>query len=210
MKKKESNLKNLFEKKWCTFPNFLSFLRLFLVIPFVYFANQYSLFYETKTLLIVFWIIFIIGITDFLDGYLARCLNQKTKLGQYLDPFCDKVVSISSLFLLFYAYGFPLWALLFYLLREILGTWGGLYLYFKFNRQGNPNVWGKIGVFLTALLVLWYIAVPWIESQEFPIIIKDWLIRPYLLVYVWAGNLLIGLLSYSRTYGHLLPFLKGK
>ena len=42
------------------------------------------------------WLIFIIGWTDWIDGYLARKLNQVTKLGKALDPVADRLMIVSA------------------------------------------------------------------------------------------------------------------
>lgn len=42
------------------------------------------------------WLIFIIGWTDWIDGYLARKLDQVTKLGKALDPVADRVMIVSA------------------------------------------------------------------------------------------------------------------
>jgi cardiolipin synthase len=75
-------------------PNLLTLLRL-IFVPFSVIAvlgNHYA------------WalsIFIIAGITDGLDGLLARLLNQKTLLGQYLDPVADKLL-LSTMFLTLY------------------------------------------------------------------------------------------------------------
>ncbi len=45
-----------------------------------------------------FWVMMIAGITDAFDGWLARKLNQHTRLGEYLDPIADKLL-LSTLFI---------------------------------------------------------------------------------------------------------------
>lgn len=42
------------------------------------------------------WLIFIIGWTDWIDGYLARKLDQVTKLGKALDPVADRLMIVSA------------------------------------------------------------------------------------------------------------------
>lgn len=72
-------------------PNLLTFLRLCLV-PFLVLAilnDRYEL---------AFGVFIVAGITDALDGLLARMLDQATVLGHYLDPVADKLL-LSTLFL---------------------------------------------------------------------------------------------------------------
>jgi cardiolipin synthase (CMP-forming) len=72
-------------------PNLLTFLRLCMV-PFLVLAILDGRF-ELAFLLFV-----LAGMTDALDGTLARVLHQRTMLGQYLDPVVDKLL-LSTLFL---------------------------------------------------------------------------------------------------------------
>jgi CDP-diacylglycerol--glycerol-3-phosphate 3-phosphatidyltransferase len=63
---------------------------------------------------IVISFLFVCGaLTDFMDGYLARALNQQTVLGAMLDPIADKLY-VSSLFIVLVAVGLlnPLWAII--------------------------------------------------------------------------------------------------
>ncbi|MDE1163428.1 MAG: CDP-alcohol phosphatidyltransferase family protein [Acidobacteriaceae bacterium] len=71
-------------------PNLLTMLRLF-VLPFLVIEILDS---EWKVAFVLLWIA---GVTDGLDGLLARLLKQKTTLGQYLDPIADKLL-LSTLF----------------------------------------------------------------------------------------------------------------
>lgn len=71
-------------------PNLLTMLRICLA-PFLVAAileERYAL---------SFWLFMAAGVTDLLDGALARILEQKTMLGQYLDPVADKLL-LSTLF----------------------------------------------------------------------------------------------------------------
>ena len=72
-------------------PNQLTFLRLCMV-PFLVLAILDG-HYRTAFALFV-----VAGVTDALDGVLARMLRQRTQLGQYLDPVADKLL-LSTLFL---------------------------------------------------------------------------------------------------------------
>ncbi|NPU83820.1 MAG: CDP-alcohol phosphatidyltransferase family protein [Syntrophaceae bacterium] len=69
-------------------PNSLTLLRIILVPAIVILLMQGSF----KLAILVF---LISGLTDILDGYLARVLHQQTVLGSYLDPIADKALMIS-------------------------------------------------------------------------------------------------------------------
>jgi cardiolipin synthase (CMP-forming) len=73
-------------------PNLLTLLRL-LFVPFVIVEIQQQNYAWALTLFVV------AGITDGLDGLLARALKQKTTVGQYLDPIADKLL-LSTMFLM--------------------------------------------------------------------------------------------------------------
>lgn len=63
------------------------------------------------------------GITDWLDGYLARAWQQQSELGRILDPIADKLLVGATLMLLVYnktIVGFSIWAAVIILCREIL------------------------------------------------------------------------------------------
>jgi cardiolipin synthase (CMP-forming) len=94
-------------------PNLLTLLRL-IFIPFIVIAVQQQR-YTWALAIFVF-----AGITDGLDGLLARIFNQKTLLGQYLDPIADKLL-LSTMFLvlsLFHLIRWPVTVLVFS--RDIL------------------------------------------------------------------------------------------
>lgn len=74
-----------------SFPNLLTLLRLSF-IPFVVSSILDGRYRIALTLFVL------AGISDGLDGLLARALGQRTKLGEYLDPIADKLL-ISTLFL---------------------------------------------------------------------------------------------------------------
>lgn len=73
-------------------PNLLTLLRL-IFVPFVVVAIQQQKYAWALGIFVV------AGITDLLDGLLARVLQQKTTLGQYLDPIADKLL-LSTMFLM--------------------------------------------------------------------------------------------------------------
>ena len=79
-----------------TIPNIITFIRIFL-IPLI----LYLLFSDDSKIVLLAGFLFIISsISDFFDGYLARALNQTTKLGILLDPIADKLLIASVIIVL--------------------------------------------------------------------------------------------------------------
>ena len=99
-----------------TLPNRISALRILLIpviILLVAFQKDGYLFAAS--------ILFIIaGITDGLDGWLARRLSMTTRLGLYLDPIADKLLVSSVLITLSYYRLVPLWVTILLVCREFL------------------------------------------------------------------------------------------
>lgn len=78
------------EDRILTIPNLISFIRLLGVAVF-----WWVLLVEDNVALAA-WFVFIIGWTDWIDGYLARRLGQVTKLGKALDPIADRLMIASA------------------------------------------------------------------------------------------------------------------
>lgn len=70
-------------------------------------------------------VLFILGaLSDFADGYVARALKMKSRLGRFLDPVADKVLVLGTFFALAWLYPqqVPWWAVGFIALRDVLVT----------------------------------------------------------------------------------------
>lgn len=96
-----------------TLPNRLSIIRIFF-IPLIIVCM------ETGFPFSAFLLFLIAGITDGLDGFMARRLSMTSKLGLYLDPIADKLLVSSVLITLTYENLVPLWVTILLVCREFL------------------------------------------------------------------------------------------
>ncbi len=98
--------------KALTIPNLISALR-FLAVPFVI----YFMLAENWTLaLLVFPIA---GISDAIDGYIARSFNQMSDMGAYLDPLADKALMVAVFIILSVFEALPLWVVVVIVARDV-------------------------------------------------------------------------------------------
>jgi cardiolipin synthase (CMP-forming) len=131
-------------------PNLLTLMRLF-IIPFLLIEildGHYG---------VSFALFMLAGISDALDGLLARWLSQKTTLGQYLDPIADKLL-LSSLFVVLTHVGLiPLYVTVLVFSRDV-GILLIATLLFATGtlRDFRPSVLGKLNTFvqIVALIVV--------------------------------------------------------
>lgn len=150
-------LKNLpaHEKK-ITISTFLTLVR-FVLIPFIVIAMILQAWH------IAFALFITAGVTDVLDGWLARLLNQRTFLGAALDPLADKLLMIAVFATLSFAqsplFTIPHWFVMLVLCKEVIQIIGAIYIY---RRKGHltiaPTWLGKsLGLVQTAF-VSWLFA----------------------------------------------------
>lgn len=153
-----------------TLPNALTFLRLGVLVVFVIGA----LLGMSQT--VAFGLLFIAGSTDWLDGWLARRLNQVSRLGEILDPIADRLLTLIVVLYLFFGGLLPLWFVLLLLGRDVLVTTALALL----KRRGQTGVsvtyTGKLATF-TLLIGLPFLLLANITSQE------------WLLALAWAFSL---------------------
>jgi len=169
-------------------PNFLSLLRIILVPVFVIFIIQDS---YIKAL-IVFTIA---GLTDALDGTLARLLNEQTKLGAFLDPLADKLL-LSTSFISLSIFGLiPGWLTVIVISRDFIILLGIVILsMMSITYEIHPIFVSKITtalqigtVFLTLFLKSFHYSI---VSHDL-IIILSWLTASFTIIsglwYIFIG-----------------------
>lgn len=126
---------------------------------------------------------FVAGLTDLLDGWLARRMKKVTLLGQYLDPVADKLLIASMLVMLSSLGRLPAWMTILIICREIAVTgmralaanhgltvpsdlWGkwktawqmlGVFLLILYHPLGGfqPSYWGLVCMWLAVLITAW-------------------------------------------------------
>lgn len=114
-----------------TIPNALSGLRL-LGVPFFFWLIVGP---QNDGLALI--ILIVSSFTDWLDGYLARRLNQFSRLGELLDPLADRLYVVAALIALLYRDLLPLWVVVVLLLRDLAMSLLLVYLK-KFGITGIP------------------------------------------------------------------------
>lgn len=130
-------------------PNLLSLARL-LAAPYLFWLLRTHSF---RTALVV---MFLAGLTDAFDGYLARRLNVSSRTGEVLDPIADKVLLTAAFLGLWLAGSIPGWLTAMVLGRDVLILLAaGLALAFtKAPRRFPPSIWGKLSTIVQMSLVV--------------------------------------------------------
>ncbi len=126
-------------------PNILTILRFFL-IPFII---KYLM---EDEFIIAFAIITLSGLTDVLDGCIARKFNFITNFGKLIDPLADKVTQILILVTLALKDIIPFWFLIIVISKELILIVGASFLYGK-ELVVSSRWYGKMAT------VLFYIAI---------------------------------------------------
>jgi len=100
-------------------PNSLTILRILLVPVFVG-----LLLYEHYDIALL--TLLIAALTDILDGMIARITDQRTRLGEYLDPLADKLLLMSAIITLSVLHFIPIWAVIVVVSRDAILLTGTL------------------------------------------------------------------------------------
>jgi len=133
-------------------PNIISLMRLLLVPPVVLaiLAGDFG------WALLLF---FIAGLSDGVDGFLAKRFGWQTPLGGFLDPLADKLLMVSSIIALASLGHVPVWLAVAVLLRDLVIVTGALSYRLLVGPFGAaPTVISKINTLVQILLVLGVLA----------------------------------------------------
>jgi len=149
-------------KEYFYISNLLSVLRIVLLIPLSWLMLTE---FDTKNNLIII-LVLCMYLSDLLDGYLARKLNEVSEFGKIIDPLADKICVIAIAVILVYLDRLPLWFVSVVVLRDITILIFGVYLKRKKDITLMSNYPGKIAVFCIGLVLLFSI----IDSESLKMI----------------------------------------
>jgi len=129
-------------------PNILTLIRVLLTPVFVIFIiNKY---FE--------WALFafaIAGITDGLDGLIARLTHQRTELGAYLDPIADKLLTFAAFISLAIIEMIPSWLVVIVITRDIIILVGFLVMFLtNYHPKINPSLLSKMTTTFQIITIL--------------------------------------------------------
>lgn len=136
-----------------TVPNVLSVLRL-IALPIIWIDLLAGRFTRA------FWVLAVFAGTDWFDGYLARRLDQTSRLGKLLDPISDRLMILVVGVSMVLAEVIPLWVVLVLLLRDVLVMGGGAVLLRRgeqppaVTRTGKAATFGLLFAFPAFLLAV--------------------------------------------------------
>lgn len=124
-----------------TLPNFLTLLRIVAIPIFLILVSNHR--YAAALVLFM-----AAGITDTIDGVIARLTDAKSDLGATLDPLADKLLLVSSFVMLAWLGVIPTWLLILVLTRDVVILSGYLAIYFVSTpMEIDPTFVGKLNTF---------------------------------------------------------------
>jgi cardiolipin synthase len=130
-----------------TIPNFLTLLRIIAVPVFLILVS-----YERYGAALVLFLA--AGITDTIDGVIARLTETYSDLGASLDPLADKLLLVSSFVILTIVGALPAWLMILVLTRDVVILAGYLVIYFLTTpMEVKPSAVSKLNTFLEMMTV---------------------------------------------------------
>lgn len=170
-------------------PNGLSILRILLIIPFVY--------YFMRNELVPAGIVLILsGLSDMLDGMIARKFNQFTELGQMLDPLSDKLTQGAVAVCLAIEQPVLIPLLGIFVLKEILMVVAACLLIKKKKRPTGSRWYGKVATVLFYISFAVIVAMKIWNMENFTVTI--------VLLSITAAFMIYAFIQYFKIYLSIL------
>lgn len=143
-------------ESWRTIPNLITALRILLIIPFSCYATHGR---DLRALAVFV----IAGLSDTIDGTLARWLRQSSKLGRLVDPLADKILTgIAYIVLSLFRGGrpaIPVWVMAIAVTRDVLILLGCWIVYRVAHDAGfKPSIFGKLNTLIELAVIAVFLA----------------------------------------------------
>ena len=149
-------------------PNLISLARLMAVPVMIYLILNGYYFGA-------FWLFVAAGVSDAVDGYIAKQLGQATILGSYLDPLADKALLVGVYITLGHENLLPSWLVILVVFRDLVIIGGVVLLHISTNSvKMKPLIVSKINTaaqILLVAIVLANLAFPQLAWSEFVLVL---------------------------------------
>jgi cardiolipin synthase len=168
-------------------PNILCYLRILMVPLFlyIYFTADTNEDYYFAT-----GVVMISGLTDFLDGQIARRCNMITDIGRIIDPVADKLMQLAMLVALTFKIKYMYLLVIYLVVKEItMAIMGFIVMQTQHRRLNGAKWYGKVCTAILYIVMLVLVAFPMIDP-----------VTQQILLIVCAGGLTLSFVMYIRIY----------
>lgn len=176
-------MKNIF-----TIPNIISLFRLMLIPLFVvtYFNESENNYYLWSIIIVV-----VSGMSDIIDGFIARKFNMVSDLGKVLDPIADKLTQVVVILSLAIRHPsiFPMFIVLF--AKELITLFAAAHLLSKGTKPISSKWFGKLSTVVIFLTMVYTIAGDIYSISAIP---------QYILVFASIVCMIISLCGYFKLF----------
>ena len=172
-------------KDLMTIPNAISFFRILLITPFVAFFIERMYVAAAIT-------VGISGLSDCIDGYIARKFHQESELGKVLDPLADKLTLIAVGICLIFIEPYVLPLMIIMVLKDVLMIIGGTIVINQGIIPPKSSWYGKLSTFM------FYISVSMIVLMA----LFNYVNKPLSLAVlgITAGMMIFSLINYAMIF----------
>ncbi len=171
-------------------PNALTVVRFILIFPFIVYFTHRSFLKAAIVLLVS-------GLTDWLDGVIARRFHQSTELGQMLDPLADKLTQASVAVCLALEEPALIPLLAIFVVKEALMVIAAIFLIGKNKKKPGGSEWyGKAATVLFYISFGIIVVMQMADAEDFRVSV--------ILLSITAGFMIYAFIRYAKTYFAIL------
>ncbi len=191
-------------------PNRLTLLRIILLGPFVVMLlnlRNPEWFWARHAAMGIF---IVMGLSDALDGLLARKLNQQTSLGRFLDPLADKLLITSGMILLGFEktsvpdFKLPNWVIVSAIGKDLFVVLGFIVVFFETGKfLIKPSFVGKLCTAIQMTLIISVLSAP--DMVNLNLFVDDFF--PVFIKILWYASVIVALLTCGDYFKIGLDFV---
>ncbi len=189
-------MKEDFFKEYFSIPNIMGYFRIALALLYIW---VYYMTLEGAPYWPVIVIIIVSGLTDLLDGKIARKFHMVTNWGKMLDPIADKITIGAIILSLVFKYKMILPMILLYVIKEGYMALAGSLLIKKGHKIEGAKFYGKVCTFVTYLILIAILLVPDMDRR----VVTG-------LIWINMAVMLYAFIRYIFYYGKLFKEEDGK